>query len=121
MLLFDDRAVPATLDDMPATRELAARLPLTMDFRDTWGQAKSARLPGPVPVIGVARTLEPTPGGIYYWPDTATLAVYYDDLGQSVPPPGLVRLGTLDGDPAEIADVGHQVAVRIDWAVKSRS
>ena len=54
-------------------------------------------------------------GGIYYWPDTATLAVYYDDLGQSVPPPGLIRLGTVDtGVVDEIAEAGGLFTVRID-------
>ena len=58
---------------------------------------------------------KPLPGGIYYWPDTGTLAVYYDDLGQSVPPPGLIRLGTVDtGVVDQIAEAGGLFAVRID-------
>ena len=48
------------------------------------------------------------------WPDTAALAVYYDDLGQSVPPPGLVQLGTVETGLDEIADSGGLVTVRFE-------
>ena len=104
MLKVDKHVVPATLTDTPAARQLAQMLPLTLELSDAWGQAKSGRLPHPVSVEGVPRTMKPIAGGIYYWPDTAALAFYYDDLGQSVPPPGLVQLGELDTDADHIAD-----------------
>jgi hypothetical protein len=53
-------------------------------------------------------------GGIYYWPDPATFVVYYNDLGQSVPPPGLIRLGTTGASLVQIADAGGQCTVEID-------
>lgn len=114
VLQFGDHAVAATLADTAVSREFAAMLPLTVELRDAWGQAKSARLPHPIPVEGAVRTLRPTPGGIYCWPDPATLAVYYDDLGQSVPPPGLILLGVVDTGPDQLADAGRQGTVRID-------
>ena len=90
-------------------------LPLRVTLSDAWRQAKSGRLPHPVGVESTARTLRPVAGGIYYWPDTAALAVYYDDdLGQSVPPPGLIRLGTVDTGLDEIAAAGRQVTVYVD-------
>jgi len=119
MLLFGDRAVEASLADARPVRELAAMLPVTVEFSDAWGQAKTGRLPHPLTVGEAPRTMKPAPGGIYYWPETATLAVYYDDLGQTVPPPGLIRVGALDTDPAAIADTGRKVTVRIDWAAKT--
>jgi hypothetical protein len=94
-------------------------LPLSLELSETWGQAKSGRLPHPVSVEAAPRTLRPAPGGIYYWPDTATLAVYYDDLGQTVPPPGLVLLGLLDTGVDEIADLG-KATVRIDQSTQTR-
>ena len=121
VLRFGDHAVAATLVDSPAARELARMLPVTMELEETWGQAKSGRMPQPVSVEGAARTLNPVPGGIYYWSDTATLAVYYDDLGQTVPPPGLVQLGVLDTGVNEIADLGRQVTVRIGRGSAGRS
>lgn len=102
-LVFGDRTIEATLADTPIVAELAAMLPVTVEFSDTWGQAKTGRLPRPLTVGLAPRTLEPSAGDIYYWPDTATLVVYYDDLGQSVPPPGLVRLGALETDPAAVS------------------
>lgn len=88
-------------------------LPVTLELSDAWGQAKRGRLPHPVPVEGAMRILRPRPGGIYYWPGTAALAVYYDDLGQSVPAPGLIRLGVVETGLDEIAAAGRHVTVRI--------
>ena len=48
------------------------------------------------------------------------MAVFYDDLGQTVPPPGLVRLGTVDGGVDSIADAGNRIRVRIDLADGTR-
>ncbi|WP_147258597.1 cyclophilin-like fold protein [Pseudonocardia hierapolitana] len=107
-------AVGATLADTPAARELAGMLPLTVELTDAWGQAKTGRLPHPVTAEGAARTVQPVPGGIYYWPDTATLAVYYDDIGQSVPPPGLIHLGAVATGMDRITDAGSDVTVRIE-------
>lgn len=114
VLRLGDQAVAATLANSAASRKLAAMLPLTLKISDAWGQAKTGRLPHPVPVGGAARTLEPTPGGIYYWPGNATLAMYYDDLGQSVPSPGLIRLGVVDTGLEQIADAGDGATVRIE-------
>jgi hypothetical protein len=121
VLRFGDQNIAATLEETAASRELVAELPLALEFRDAWGQAKSGRLPHSVPVDGAARTLKPAVGGIYYWPDTAALAVYYDDLGQSVPPPGLIHLGRIDTGIDEIADAGRQVTILIDRAPTSSS
>ena len=119
VLRFDGHAVAATLADTPAARDFAANLPASLVLRDAWGQAKTGRLPHPVQVDGTVRVTKPLPGGIYYWPDTGTLAVYYDDLGQSVPPPGLIRLGAVDtGTVDEIADASGLFTVRIDRAAR---
>jgi hypothetical protein len=116
VLRFGGHAVAATLAGTAAATELAAMLPLRVTLSDAWRQAKTGRLPQPVQVQGAERTLRPVPGGIYYWPDTAALAVYYDDLGQGVPPPGLVRLGAVDTCLDELAGAGRQVTVHIDRA-----
>ena len=36
------------------------------------------------------------------------LAVFYDDLGQTVPRPGLVRLGAVDSDLTAVAAAGNR-------------
>lgn len=97
VLRFDDEVVPATLADTMMARQFAAQLPLNLDLRDPMGQAKSGRLPGPIDHGSADKVIDPDVGGIYYVPDRAMIAIFYDDLGQTVPPPGLVRIGTVDG------------------------
>jgi hypothetical protein len=93
-----DQVATATLADTPAGREFAAMLPITVDLQDPFGQAKSGALPHPIDIAGAAagREFHPITRGIYYWPDGGDLAVFYDALGQAVPPPGLVHLGSVD-------------------------
>jgi hypothetical protein len=113
---FDDEVVPATLADTTAGHQFAALLPVTVELRDPMGQAKSGRLPAPIETIGTAPVTDPDAGGIYYAPGAQTLAVFYDDLGQTVPAPGLVRLGAVDSDLASIAAAGNRIRVRVDLA-----
>ncbi|GAA3263170.1 hypothetical protein GCM10020216_105630 [Nonomuraea helvata] len=57
-----------------------------------------------------------TPGDIYFWSPSGVIAIYYDDLGQAVPDPGLIRLGVVKAGLESLADAGDQVTVRIDPA-----
>jgi hypothetical protein len=118
---FGDTVVPVTLADTTAGREFAAQLPLTLDLRDPMGQAKSGRLPAPIDSTGEGTTPDPDAGGIYYVPSSQILAVFYDDLNQTVPAPGLIRLGAVDGDLAPVADAGNRVRVRVDLADSASS
>ena len=58
-------------------------------------------------------------GDLAYWSPSATVSIVYDDLGQTVPEPGLVRLGVIDTGLSEIADADNDVTVRIDLAARS--
>ena len=44
------------------------------------------------------------------------IAIYYAGLGQSVPAPGLIRLGTLDAGLDDLADAGRHLTIRIEQA-----
>ncbi|GIF74639.1 cyclophilin-like fold protein [Asanoa siamensis] len=114
VLRFDGQTVTAALADTPAAQEFTAMLPLTVRLRDVWGQAKSGRLPHTLAVEGAAPIHDPTPGEIYFWPSTEVLAIYYADLGQTVPAPGLVRLGVVNAGLDQLAGAGRQVTVRIE-------
>jgi hypothetical protein len=105
-----------TLDDTPTARAFAAMLPLRLTLHDPMGQAKSGQLPSPIDVTGAQRVFDPRVGELYYWAPSHTVAIFYDDLGQSVPPPGLVRLGTLDSGPTSISTAGNGFPVRIELA-----
>ena len=120
MLRFGDEFATATLSDTPAAREFAAMLPLQLELRDPMGQAKSGPLPRPIDAAGGEPVFDPAVGEVYYSANSNTFAIFYDDLGQSVPPPGMVRLGTVDGRVDIIADAGNRVRVRMDLADGTR-
>jgi hypothetical protein len=114
VLRFNNQVVPATLVDTAAGREFSGLLPLTLELRDPWGQAKSGPLPQPIEVAGAVPVIDPDAGGIYYAPGSQTLAIFYDDLGQTVPPPGLIRLGAVDSDLTSLAAAGNHIQVSVD-------
>jgi hypothetical protein len=116
VLRFGDHVATGVLADTAESRQFASMLPATVNLRDVWGQAKSGRLPGVLAAAGGAPIHDPVPGDIYFWPTSDVLAIYYDDLGQAVPAPGLIRLGTLSSGLDELADAGRQLTVRIDLA-----
>jgi hypothetical protein len=84
------------------------------------GQAKSGGLPQVLTVEGTTAIHDPVPGDIYFWPTSDVVAVYYDDLGQTVPEPGLIRLGVIDTGLDSIAGAGRRFKVRIDVARRDR-
>ena len=116
VLRFGDQSAAATLADTPAAREFSAMLPLELTLRDPMGQAKSGPLPRPIDVSGVQPVFDPAVGQIYYSAPSGTFAIFHDDLGQSVPDPGLVRLGAVDTGLDRIADAGNRFTVQIDLA-----
>jgi hypothetical protein len=113
--------VTATLGDTPPSRQFAAMLPLTVQLKDVWGQAKSGPLPGMLTAEGTVPTHDPVPGNIYFWSQTEVIAIYYDDLGQAVPDPGLVRLGVIDTGLDSLANAGGRVTLRIELAAAATS
>jgi hypothetical protein len=114
VLRFDHHVVPATLADTAAGRQFTTLLPMTLELHDPWGQAKSGPIAHPIEGTEAVWVTDPEAGGIYYAPDSGTLAIFYDDLGQTVPSPGLVRLGAVDADLASIAAAGNRVRVSVD-------
>ncbi len=116
----DDVAI-ATLDDTPAARQLAAMLPLRLTLRDTMGQSKIARLPHRLDARNAATSTDPAEAAIYYWPPIGDIAIVYDDLGQTVPLPGLIRLGAVTTGLAAIADAGDSLHVQTNDGSSLRS
>jgi hypothetical protein len=120
-LRFGGHAAAATLINSPASRQLAAMLPLTVRLQDVWGQAKSGRLSQPLTVEGVTPVHDPTPGDIYFWPTTEVIALYYDDLGLPVPDPGLARIGVVNTGLDRLAWAGEEFTLRIELAAATGS
>ena len=113
VLRFGDEFATATLSDTPAAREFAAMLPLQVKLRDPMGQAKSGPLPRPIAAPGGEPVFDPTVGEIYYSANSSTFAIFYEDLDQSIPYPGLVQLGTVDATPDKIAQAGNRLTVQM--------
>lgn len=105
--------VTATLVDTRAARDLLRMLPLSLRLTDPFGQAKSGPLPRPLRVDGAPTVRAASPGGLYYWAPTKSFAVFYADLGQTVPPPGLVRLGSIDSNLRAVAEAGNHTTVTL--------
>ncbi|WP_375133736.1 cyclophilin-like fold protein [Nonomuraea sp. GTA35] len=121
VLRFGDHAVAATLTDTMMSRQFTAMLPLTVRLTDAWGQAKAGPIPRLLTAEGGTPVHDPAAGGIYVWPVNGMIAVYYDDLGQTVPEPGLIRLGAVEAGLDRLADVGKRVTVRIELAAATSS
>jgi hypothetical protein len=113
VLRFGEEFATATLAETPAAREFAAMLPLQLELHDPMGQAKSGPLPQPIDAAGGEPVFDPAVGEIYYSADSCMFAIFYDDLGQSIPDPGLVRLGMLDTSTDRITEAGNRFTVQI--------
>jgi len=116
VLRLSDATATATLADTAAAREFAAHLPVQLTLRDPMGQAKSGRLPAALTVSEAGRVLDPEVAGLYYWPPSGDVGIVYDDLGQTVPPPGLVQLGTVTSGLPTIASAGNRFTISIERA-----
>lgn len=114
VLRTSDGTTTATLTDTAAAQQFAALLPVQLTLRDPMGQAKSGPLPTSLAVADAERTIDPEVGGLYYWPPSGDLGIVYDDLGQTVPPPGMVHLGTVTTGLSTIAAAGNQFTVSIE-------
>ena len=90
VLRLPDGTATAALNDTAAARAFAALLPVQLTLRDPMGQAKSGRLPSPLAVADADRVVDPEVAGLYYWPPSGDIGIFYDDLGHTLPPPGMV-------------------------------
>jgi hypothetical protein len=79
---------------------LAAKLPLTLTFRDQNDVEKAAPLPRELSLDGAPAGHDPAAGDIGYWAPDGHLVLYYDDAAPSWN--GIVRIGELDGDMAAV-------------------
>jgi hypothetical protein len=90
----------ARIDDGPAAREFLAQLPLTLSLKDYGGNEKIADLPRPLTREGAPDAVTPRAGDMAFYAPWGNLAIFYRGGHHS---PGLIRLGRLQGDPADFA------------------
>jgi hypothetical protein len=108
-ITIGDQHFTATLDDSPATRDLAAQLPLTLKMTDHGGVEKTGPLPSPLSLDGQPAGADPDVGAVGYYAPGNDLVLYYGDQSYY---DGIVVLGRMHSDAAaRIAAIAGSVDV----------
>jgi hypothetical protein len=113
-ITFGDSELTARLDDNATAHDLAAQLPMTLDFRDHNNVEKTAPLPRELSLDGAPEGHDPAAGDIGYWAPDGDLVFYYDDSAPYFG--GIVRIGEFDGDLDAIAGQGDDFSATIEGA-----
>jgi hypothetical protein len=113
-LISGDGVATATLADTAPARDFTAMLPVTISMHDLLGREKPGRLPRQLDIAGATREYRYTVGEIAYWSPANDIAIFYADDGQTIPQPGLVRLGTIDAGLDVIATAGSDFEMTIE-------
>lgn len=87
--------VTATLEDSATARDFAALLPLTLTLEDYASTEKISDLPRKLSTADAPAGTSASAGDIMHYAPWGNLAIFYRASGYA---PGLVKLGTLDGD-----------------------
>jgi hypothetical protein len=113
-LRIGDDVATATLEDSAPARDFAAMLPTTIRMHDLFGREKPGRLPRQLSIEGARREFDYQVGELAYWAPSNEIAIFYADDGQTIPQPGLVRLGTIDTGLEVIAAAGNDFELTIE-------
>lgn len=108
-LTIGDEVVPATIDDTAAGRAFVSMLPLTLEFRDRFGQATVADLPRALTATTGGVQYEYRAGDIAYWPGGREIAIFYP-ADPGVATPGLIPLGIVTDDLGVLAGANTIIA-----------
>ncbi|WP_404388761.1 cyclophilin-like fold protein [Humibacillus xanthopallidus] len=102
----------ATLTESAAARDLIAQLPVTIDMGDHGGVEKTGPLPSPLSLDGQPEGADPDTGDVGYYAPGQDLVLYYGDQSSF---PGIVVLGTLEGDAAQqISELAGSVTATVE-------
>jgi hypothetical protein len=93
---FGETEVAARLLDNPTARDLAAQLPLTLNFHDHNSVEKTAPLPRALSTDGAPGGHDPAAEDIGYWAPGGDFVLYYD--GDAPYFEGIVPIGRFHGD-----------------------
>jgi len=114
-ITFGDTELTARLHDNATARDLAARLPLTLTFRDHNNVEKTAPLPRELSSLeGAPEGHDPAAGDIGYRAPGSDLVFYYDSEAPFFN--GIVRIGECDGGMEAIERPPENFSVTIECA-----
>lgn len=108
------KVVTATLVDNETARDFISLLPLNLSMDDLFGREKFGHLPKALSEKG-PRTHTYKVGDIAYWSPARDFAIYYRQDGESIPSPGIIRIGEIDAG-TEAFNVPGSVKVTIELA-----
>lgn len=112
LITIGDQQFRAALTDSPASSDLAAQLPLTLDMVDHGSVEKTGPLPAPLSLDGQPRGADPEVGDVGYYAPGHDFVLYHGDQSYYA---GIVILGRLEGDAAErIARIDGPVTATIE-------
>ena len=113
-ITFGDTELTARLDDNATARDLADQLPLTLTFSDHNGVEKTAPLPNELSTEGAPDAHDPVAGNLGYFAPGGDLVLYHDDEAPEFP--GIIRIGSLDGDLDALARQDGEFEATVDSA-----
>lgn len=94
------KVLTATLVDNETARDFVSLLPLNLSLNDLFGREKFGNLPKALSEKG---------------PRTHDVAIYYRQESESIPSPGIIPIGKIDGG-TEVFNVPASVKVTIELA-----
>jgi hypothetical protein len=109
-LMFDGKAVEATLLDNATARDLLSLLPMTLTLEDYASTEKIGYPPRKLSTAGAPAGVDPSVGDIAYYAPWGNLAIFYKDFGYSR---GLIGLGRIDAG-IEALNVPGSLTVTIE-------
>jgi len=108
------KVVTATLVDNETARDFGSLLPLNFSLNDLLGREKFGNLPTALSEKG-PRTHAYDVGDIAYWSPAHDVAIYYRQDNESIPSPGIIPIGKIDGG-TDVFNVPGSVKVTIELA-----
>lgn len=108
------RVMTATMLDNETARAFVAMLPLILPMNDLFGREKFGNLPKAVSQGG-PREHTYRVGQIAYWSPKNDVAIFYHHDGQTIPEPGIIVIGEIDGG-VESLNVPGKVTVSFELA-----
>jgi len=109
-----DKQVIATVAKNETARDFVSLLPLKVSMNDLFGREKYGDLPKALSEKG-PRQKRYEVGDIAYWSPEHQFAIYYHQDGESIPPPGIIPIATIDAG-TEAFNVPGSVKVAIELA-----
>ena len=111
-ITVNEQRFGATLSESAAARDLIAQLPVTIDMIDHGGVEKTGPLRSPLSLEDQPDGADPDVGDLGYYAPGNNLVLYYGDQSYF---PGIVILGRLDGDAAQLLSELHgPVTARVE-------